>query len=64
MKHFVVAHAQPEAEAETHAGLTQEETQIISGAIDLRDKTVKDCLQPLDKVFCIDINRYASSRLG
>lgn len=52
----MVAHSHPEG---TDPALTEQETQIISGALDLQDKIVRDCMRPLDKVFMLDINRYA-----
>ena len=56
MKHFVVAHGHAEG-AYVDPALTEQETQIISGAIDLQTKTVSDCMQPLDKVFMVDAER-------
>lgn len=57
LKHFVVAHAQPEAREHNPAALTEQETHFISGAIDFKDKTVADAMRPLEKVISIDIDR-------
>lgn len=36
--------------------LTDDETTIISGALDLVEKTAKDAMTPLSKAFSLDIN--------
>ncbi|KDP22217.1 hypothetical protein JCGZ_26048 [Jatropha curcas] len=36
--------------------LTQDETTIITGALDMTQKTAKDAMTPLSKVFSLDIN--------
>ena len=36
--------------------LTKDECDIIRGALDLRAKTVKNCMTPLEKVFMLDMN--------
>lgn len=45
--------------------LTQEETTIITGALDMTLKTAKDAMTPLSKLFSLDINskldEYASN---
>lgn len=36
--------------------LTIDETTIIQGALDMKHKTLKDCMNPLDEVFMLDMN--------
>lgn len=36
--------------------LTDDETTIISGALDMVEKTAKDAMTPLSTAFCLDIN--------
>jgi len=36
--------------------LTHEETTIIGGALELTEKTAKDAMTPISKVFSLDIN--------
>lgn len=36
--------------------LTHDETTIITGALDMTQKTVKDAMTPMSKIFSLDIN--------
>lgn len=36
--------------------MTQDETTIITGALDMTQKTAKDAMTPLPKIFSLDIN--------
>lgn len=36
--------------------LTRDETTIISGALELSDKTASDALTPISETFAIDVN--------
>ena len=36
--------------------LTHDETTIIAGALELRDKTASDAMTPISEIFSIDIN--------
>ena len=51
MKELVAMHGQD------HSGpLSVDETTIIRGALDMRQKTVKMCMTPLEKVFMLEKN--------
>lgn len=45
--------------------LTHDETTIISGALDLTEKTARDAMTPLSRVFSLDLNakldKYAAT---
>ncbi|KAM7491571.1 hypothetical protein LguiA_034492 [Lonicera macranthoides] len=53
LKTFVGMHGN---EAGKGGELTHDETTIISGALDLTQKTAKDAMTPMTKVFSIDMN--------
>ncbi|KAK9672587.1 hypothetical protein RND81_12G110200 [Saponaria officinalis] len=53
LKTFVDLHAN---EAGKGGELTQDETTIIGGALELSEKTAKDAMTPLSEVFSLDIN--------
>ncbi|XP_038683832.1 DUF21 domain-containing protein At5g52790 [Tripterygium wilfordii] len=53
LKTLVVMHAN---EAGKGGELTHEETTIITGALDLTQKTVKDAMTPISKIFALDID--------
>jgi metal transporter CNNM len=42
--------------------LTIDETTIIQGALDMKHKTVKDCMSPIEKLFMLDINQRMDKR--
>lgn len=36
--------------------MTDDETTIITGALDMTEKTAKDAMTPISKIFSLDIN--------
>ncbi|CAI9092303.1 OLC1v1027502C1 [Oldenlandia corymbosa var. corymbosa] len=43
--------------------LTRDETTIISGALDLTEKTAKDAMTPLSRIFALDLNSKLDDNL-
>lgn len=59
LKHLITIHVEnPEHQEES--GLTREDYKVISDALDIRDKRVRDVMTRVDKVFTLD----ASTRLN
>ncbi len=56
MKELVSLHAEPSAEGE--APITKEEVSIIRGALDMREKLVKQAMTPIQFVYMLDVNRW------
>ena len=52
-------HVHEEARMESHL-LTHDEVTIISGALDLRGKAVRDCMVPIEEVFMISTDDKVS----
>ena len=42
---------------ENEEPLTEDEVLIIKGALNMRNKDVKDCYVPLDKVYMVDLKQ-------
>ena len=42
--------------------LTIDETTIIKGALEMKQKTVRNCMTTLDQVFMLEINSHLNQR--
>lgn len=49
-------HCQIDKQAGKGGELTRDETTIISGALELTEKTAKDAMTPISDTFSIDVN--------
>jgi CBS domain containing-hemolysin-like protein len=46
-----------------HGDLTEDETVIIAGALDFSQKTAKQIMTPIDKVFALDVTLSSLSSI-
>ena len=53
LKHFIAIHVN-DPEGQKESGLTADDQRMISGVLDYKDKTVRDVMTTLDKVFMLE----------
>ncbi|XP_045198084.2 uncharacterized protein LOC123552470 [Mercenaria mercenaria] len=57
LKVLVDLHGEPGERVHHQESLTKDEVMIIKGALDMKSKTAKDAMVPIDCVYMLDINR-------